>query len=104
MKLLAAVGAWGACLPAGGPWSAAPFFALQVALVSILAGGLLALASLAARRRLVDFGGRAYRWFRSALVPGLVLETGALDGRHQLPFGVAIAAATLLIVWGGSPW
>ncbi|HEY7728730.1 MAG TPA: A24 family peptidase [Candidatus Eisenbacteria bacterium] len=89
VKLLVAVGAWLA-FPA----------ALAAGLLSLLVGGLLGLAVAASKSRLREVLGRAFRlgrWLahRAANVPLARPEVSGL----RVPFGVAVAVATALVVW-----
>ena len=91
VKLLAAVGA---CL--------GPAVTLRVALYSVLAGGLLAVA-VAARHRYLRQAGRNLMamlgvWRAEGLkpVPGVTLEDTA---GPRLAYAIAIAAGTLSAIW-----
>lgn len=91
VKLMSAVGAFMA--PAG---------VLHVAIVSVIVGGALALTMMLIR-------GNAYRTFANVSALLLSLPFGGKvaasghdkkDKTNQLPYAVAIAVGTLLVMWG----
>lgn len=92
VKLLMAVGAW-LTFPV----------AFKAGLLSLVMGGLIGLGVAASKSRLREVVGRAFglgRWLahRAASVPLARPEVSGL----RVPFGVAIALATAVVVW--SPW
>jgi prepilin peptidase CpaA len=100
VKLLMALGAWGG-----------PAYAADVALLSVLLGGALALGMPALRVRLPDFARKLFRFGRSVALPGLEVEIPRADRSQTLPFGVPIAVAAIWIIrsnplelWGIRPW
>jgi prepilin peptidase CpaA len=90
VKLLMALSAWGGFR-----------FSQEVALLSVLLGGAMAVAVLAVKGRLPDFARRMRRFLLSVLVKELEVESPKLDRKSQLPFGVPIAAAAIWVAWGG---
>lgn len=93
VKFLMALGAW------MGPRACA-----QIAVLSILVGGLMALGQVAmqkdARKRLT----KIWRFFQSIFIKELKLEVPHVDQRLRMPFGVAIALAAVLILRGLDVW
>jgi prepilin peptidase CpaA len=100
VKLLMALGAWGGARYAG-----------ETALISILAGGAMALAWLALRGKAAGFAARARRTLVSLVVPSLEFEPFRVDRSTRMPFGMAIATAAVWCAWssplralGVAPW
>lgn len=88
VKFLMALGAWGGSI-----------FALKVALLSILLGGVLAAVVLAFQGKLGEVFLRIFRFLRSAWIAQLALEFPKVDRSRTLPFGlpIAVAAAWILL-------
>jgi prepilin signal peptidase PulO-like enzyme (type II secretory pathway) len=95
-----ALGAWGG-----------PRYCADVAVLSIVLGGLMAIALLAWKGALFGTLSKLFRFVRSVAVPGLELELPQADRRHTMPYGVPIAAAAVWVAWadplqawGLRPW
>lgn len=88
VKLLMALGAWGG-----------PRYVEEVAVLSILVGGLLALVILLAKGRMGNLGGRIYSFFRSILVPELEVEALKIDRKLTMPFAVPIGVAAIWVAF-----
>ena len=84
VKFLMALGAW-----------AGPMFAFEVALLSILLGGVLGIFQLLFKRKLADFWRRMHRFLLSIFVKELVVESPSLDRKLTMPFGVPLAIAAV---------
>lgn len=100
VKLLMAMGALG-----GG------LFAIDVAIVGILVGGVMALGILIFKGRIREFSRKIYRFLVSVFYKNLVLEFPEIDQKLTMPFGVAIAVASSwvlldnpLLKWGLRIW
>jgi prepilin peptidase CpaA len=87
VKLLMVVGAW------LGPKSC-----FYVAVVAIVLGAIYALFEVILRGRLTAVGLSLLKFFRSVLVPGLVVEMPKFDEQRKFAFGLAIAGAVALQV------
>ena len=92
VKLATAIGAW------LGPWGV-----LEASLLAALAGGVLALAVVARRRRLGALASGFALWV-AALRRG-ELTKPLVDGRAELlPYGVALAVGATLTGWLPASW
>lgn len=93
VKFLMAFGAW-----------MGPRATVQVTLLSIVIGGVMALLQIGfqrdARKRLT----KVWRFFQSIFIKELKLEVPLVDQRLRMPFGVAIAAAGVLVERGFEVW
>ena len=87
LKLMMALGAWGGTR-----------FALQLALLSLLLGGVFAFLHLAAKGRLRGFLQRLYLFLLSVFVKELELQAPELDRKLTFPFGVPIAVAGIWLL------
>lgn len=92
VKLLAALGAW---------MGARPVF--DLALLSILVGGIMGVFLLAWKGTVRDFARRMWEFVLSLLVRELERHAPKLDRKHKMPFGVAIAIAVVWQTFWGSP-
>ena len=92
VKLAAAVGAW--LGPAG---------VVEASVLAALAGGLLALAVLARRRRLATLATAVALW-TAAFRRGELSRPLVDDRADVLPYGVAIAAGAALAGWLPAAW
>lgn len=92
VKLLAALGAW-----------LGPRQVIDVALLSILLGGGLAIVLLAFKGTLLDFAHRMKEFLYSLLVRELERMPPKIDRKHKMPFGLAIAGAVVWQTIWGSP-
>lgn len=86
VKLLMALGAWGG-----------PHYALHVALLGVLLGGVMALAWLIAKGRVQNFLHRIHVFFLTLIVRDLKLQALEIDRKSTMPFGIAIAAAAVWV-------
>jgi prepilin peptidase CpaA len=100
VKLLMALGAWGGLR-----------YVEEVAVLSILVGGVLAAMLLLPKGRLKSLGLRLFSFFRSIAVPELEVEPLKIDRKLTMPFGVPIAVAAIwaaaahpLVAWGFPLW
>ena len=93
VKFLMALGAWGGFKFAG-----------QVALLSILLGGVMAIGVLLYKKRAFDFFIRMQLFVTSLFVKELEIQKPEIDKKLQMPFGIPMAVAALLLVWGVPVW
>ena len=100
VKMLMALGAWGGIR-----------FVLEVGLLGVLLGGVMAFFILLARGRLRDFLHRLYRFLLTIFVKELELQTPQVDRKQTMPYGLAIAAAAIWVAiadpftkWGMQLW
>jgi prepilin peptidase CpaA len=100
VKLLMALGAWGGLR-----------FVEEVAVLSIIVGGVLAALLLLPKGRLRSLGHRLFVFFRSIAIPELEVESLKIDRKLTMPFGVPIAVAAVwaaaahpLVAWGLPLW
>lgn len=84
VKLLVALGAWGG---AG--------FAEEVALLSVLVGGIFAICSMIFRGKLVVFLKKIYFFFLTLFVKELEVALPKVDENSKIPFGVPMALAAV---------
>lgn len=84
VKLLMAFGAWGG-----------PRYGFEVALLSVILGGVLAIIFLIVTGRVFDFGKRFYHFIRSILIRELAYEPFQADRRLRLPFAIPLAMAAI---------
>lgn len=84
VKLLMAFGAWG-----GARYSA------EVALFSIILGGMLTLLVMVLTGRLLGFLKRFYHFARSFLIRELEIEPLKIDRRFRLPFAIPLVIAAI---------
>jgi prepilin peptidase CpaA len=89
VKLLMALGAWGGVR-----------YAVEVGLLGILLGGLMAVGILLAKGKLGDFTGRMKRFLLTVFVKELELEAPRVDRKMIMPFGVPIAVAAIWTAFG----
>jgi prepilin peptidase CpaA len=90
VKLLMALGAWGG-----------PRFAVDVAVLGVVLGGVLAVLILIARGRIGDFVRRLKTFLMSVLIKELEVVGPRIDHQLKMPFGLSIAGAALWLRWGG---
>lgn len=88
VKFLMALGAWGGL-----------GYVLEVALLGILLGGLMAVGVLAARGRLRSFYERMQHFFLTLVVRELKAEAPRIDRSSTMPFGIPIAVAAVWSAW-----
>jgi prepilin peptidase CpaA len=88
VKLLMAFGAIGG-----------PRFAFEVAILSVLVGGVLSLGSLAYRGRLHSFLLKIKIFIYSLMVTGMAVEVPESDRSLTIPFGIPMAIAAVLTVF-----
>ncbi len=100
VKLLMAIGAWGDF-----------HLTIEVALLSIILGGIMALGWLFFTKRLKDFWQRIRGSALSLWISELDFVAPAIDRKQTMPFGVPIAVAAVwgelahpLLQWGILPW
>lgn len=100
VKFLMALGALGG-----------PKYVLEVAILSVLTGGILAATLLLVKGRLPDFSRRMFRFLMTLFVRELELEAPKVDRNLTMPFGVPIAIAAVWVFfkhplhsWGVFPW
>jgi prepilin peptidase CpaA len=86
VKLLMAFGAWGGA-----------HYALDVAIVGVGLGGVMAIFWLAFKGKIIGFARRAYRFFRSLLIKELEVEKFELDRATTMPFGIPISIAAVWV-------
>lgn len=86
-------------------------FTLDLAFLSIIVGGALALVLLVLKGRLMPFFRKFYRFFITVIDKNLETEFPKADPALKMPFGISIAVAAVwvwfdnpLIRWGLSPW
>lgn len=77
-------------------------FSLDLALLSILVGGALAICILFVTGRMKPFIRKFYRFLLTAVTPGLETEFPVADARLKMPFGISIAVAAVWL-WFGNP-
>lgn len=93
VKLLMALGAWGG-----------PVFAVNVAFLAVLLGGVIAAAILLWKKKLGSFSQRLYRTILSVTVKELEPEAMKIDYSMKMPFGIPMGIAASWIAWGGPLW
>ncbi len=100
VKLLMAMGALG-----GG------IFVIDVAIFGILVGGVMALGILIFKGRIREFARKIYRFLISVFYKNLVVEFPEVDQKLTMPFGLAIAVASVWVMfdnpmvnWGLRLW
>ncbi len=100
VKLLMALGAWGG-------WR----YATDVAVLSVLIGGVIALSILLVKGRLPRFLRMLHRFLLTLFVKELETETPKIDWKLTFPYAVPIAVAAVwvavdnpLIRWGMRLW
>ncbi len=100
IKLLMAFGAWGGI-----------GFVLDVALLSVLVGGFLAVLLLLFKGRLVQFYRKISHFFLTLMTKELEVELPKVDHKLKMPFGIPMAIAAIWIVvdnpfvkFGVRPW
>lgn len=84
VKYMMALGSWGG-----------PQFIFQVAILSVVIAGLLALMALTWRGLILDWAKHVYAFLLSLWVPGLKPHYVPLDESVRIPFGVPTALAVL---------
>ena len=84
VKFLMGVGAW-----------AGPKFTLEVALLSILLGGLFSVGVLLYKGRFFSFGRKLFLSLQSLLIPELEFQSIHTDKKLRMPFGIPLAIATV---------
>ncbi len=87
IKLMMALGAWGG-----------PKYAVQVAALSLILGGVMALMHLAAKGRVRDFARRLYVFLLSVFIKELEIQAPELDRKLTMPFGIPIAVAGIWLL------
>lgn len=100
VKLLMAMGALGGV-----------FFVIDIAVVAILVGGVMALGILIFKGRIREFARKIYRFLVSVFYKNLVVEFPEVDHKLTMPFGIAIAVASAWVLldnpmlkWGLRLW
>ena len=88
VKFLMGLGAWGGTR-----------FTLEVALLSVMFGGAMAVVILLIRGRLGFFIGEIQRFFVSLVVRELEIQSPRVDKKLKMPFAVPIAAAAIWAAW-----
>ncbi|MGZ3697257.1 MAG: prepilin peptidase, partial [Bdellovibrionota bacterium] len=88
VKLLMALGAWGGFQ-----------YAAEVAIFSVLLGGVFAVFLLASKGKLGAFVGKIRRFLMSLAVRELAVEFPQVDRKLKMPFGVPMAVAAVWIAW-----
>ncbi|MEK6705155.1 MAG: hypothetical protein AABZ06_05155, partial [Bdellovibrionota bacterium] len=81
-----------------GAWGG-PRYVLEVAVLGVMLGGLLAICKLIAKRRVLDFSRKLYRFLLSLFIKELEIETPKIDRGFTMPFGVALAVAAVWTVF-----
>lgn len=89
VKLLMAFGAWGGAR-----------YALDVAIMGVILGGIMALLVLTMKGKIGGFAQRAYRFFVSLTVRELEFEKFQVDRKTTMPFGIPISIAAVWIQLG----
>lgn len=84
VKFLMALGAWGGSR-----------YAIHVAILGVLLGGILSVAALVIKGRAKGFLKKMYRFLLTVLIRELELERPAIDHGFTVPFGVPIAIAAV---------
>ena len=88
VKFLMALGAWGG-------WH----YAAEVALLSVLYGGIMAVFLLLIRGRLIVFIKKMYFFLLSIFVKELELYFPPVDQSLRMPFGIAMGIAAVTNLW-----
>jgi prepilin peptidase CpaA len=81
-----------------------PAWILDVMMLSILLGSLLALGILISQRKLGNFFTKSFRFLRSVFVPLLKVEWIDVDQKSTMPLGVAIGSASIWCATWGEPF
>ncbi len=109
VKLLMALGALSGAATSTGKNGLT--FTVDLALLSLIVGGALALILLIIKGRFLAFLKKFYRFLLTALDKNLETEFPKADSSLQMPFGISIAIASIwvwfdnpLIRWGIRPW
>lgn len=109
VKLLMAFGALSGAATAIGKKGLT--FTADLALLSLIVGGVAALVLLIVKGRFVPFLRKFYRFLITFLDKNLETEFPKADPTLQMPFGISIAIATVwvwfdnpLVRWGIRPW
>ena len=90
VKLLMAIGAF-----------AGPKFCLSVGIAAIFVGGAFALIETLSVGRLVPVIKTTVHFVRSVFIRVLEVEPLKLDEQRKFSFGVALALATVIVIWMG---
>lgn len=100
VKLLMAMGSLGGVI-----------YVIDVAIFSILVGGVMALGILIFKGRIKAFARKIYRFLVSVFYKNLVLEFPEVDHKLTMPFGIAISVASVwvlldnpMVKWGIRLW
>ncbi len=93
VKMLMALGAWGGAL-----------YAVNVALLGVLFGGVLAVGILVFQGRMSAFVGKMRLFFFSIFVKEMKVELPEIDRKLTMPYGVPIAAAAIAVAEGVRLW
>lgn len=100
VKLLMALGALGGAI-----------FTIDIAVLGIFVGGAMALGILVFKGRIRDFVRKLYRFLLTLIDKNLVVEFPAVDRKLTMPFGIAIAVASVWVLfdnplarWGVRLW
>lgn len=88
VKFLAAVGAWVGMKTT-----------IEIAVLSVLFGGLMALLILVFTGKILDFWRRVSFSLLTLLSSELRFAWPSLDKTSTMPFGIPMAVATILVVW-----
>jgi Flp pilus assembly protein protease CpaA len=75
-----------------------------VALLSILLGGVMAVGVLLYKKRAFDFFLRMQLFVSSLFVQEMKAQKPEIDKNLQMPFGIPMAVAALLLAWGVPVW
>jgi Flp pilus assembly protein protease CpaA len=86
-------------------------FVADLALLTILVGGFIAVILLGIKGRLGAFGKKLYRFLFTMASRNLATEFPKADPSLKMPFGVSISIAAIwlwfdnpLVRWGVAPW
>lgn len=88
VKLLMALGAWGG-----------PEYTIEVAVLGILVGGVLALVLLTVTGRLPGFIRRFYHFLLTLFVKNLEVELPKVDKSFTMPFGIPLCIAAVWVAF-----
>lgn len=88
VKFLMALGCWGG-------WK----YVTEVALLSILVGGVFSLFILVAQKRFIPFVRNFYFFFVSMLISELDFQPLSVDSSLTMPFGVPISISAIWVIF-----
>ena len=87
VKLLMALGAWGGV-----------HYVIDVGIIGVMLGGVMALLMLAFQGVLGSFFRRFYHFLLTVFIKELEPELPKIDHHRKMPFGIPIAAAAIWVV------